>query len=287
MTPGEANAAPYTSYLTNRYVRYSLSIHISAYMSHPYSRTINGLIAQANNGSTIVLEHRFFGLSNPIDNLSDDSLQLLTIDQVCSDVFRLFSRMSPVIVFTAVTSLLTDVVRPVPSPPVMRSFFQIVVDCSILSLLTWVSYILNLPGPISGLLHPFPYNLNLPLVLICSIPFHKQTFLKAAKDLAYFAKNVRLPQPNGDKLNADVVPWILIGGSYSGPYEHVVLFPCFCVSKRQTQASLVSRHMSDFISGHWGRMSCMLCWSSRRVLLIHLNIYLRHRVFLLIAYQVR
>ncbi|KAF8513795.1 serine carboxypeptidase S28-domain-containing protein [Gautieria morchelliformis] len=98
-TPGEANAASFTGYLTNT--------------------TINGLIAQANNGSTVVLEHRFFGLSNPINNLADDSLQLLTIDQ-------------------------------------------------------------------------------------------------AAKDLAYFAKNVQLPQPNGDKINADAVPWILVGGSYSG-----------------------------------------------------------------------
>ncbi|KAF8585313.1 hypothetical protein K439DRAFT_1388477 [Ramaria rubella] len=98
-TPGEANAAPYTGYLTNT--------------------TLNGMIAQANKGSTVVLEHRFFGLSNPIDNLDDESLQLLTIDQ-------------------------------------------------------------------------------------------------AAKDLAYFAKNVHLPQPNGDKINADTVPWILVGGSYSG-----------------------------------------------------------------------
>lgn len=47
-----------------------------------FRSTLNGLIAQANNGTTIVLEHRFFGLSNPIDNLDDDSLQLLTIDQV-------------------------------------------------------------------------------------------------------------------------------------------------------------------------------------------------------------
>ncbi|KAF8520564.1 serine carboxypeptidase S28-domain-containing protein [Gautieria morchelliformis] len=94
-----SNAASFTGYLTNA--------------------TIKGLISQANNGSTVVLEHRFFGLSNPIDNLEDESLQLLTIDQ-------------------------------------------------------------------------------------------------AAKDLTYFAKNVHLPQPNGDKINADAVPWILVGSSYSG-----------------------------------------------------------------------
>ncbi|GJJ15866.1 hypothetical protein Clacol_010144 [Clathrus columnatus] len=99
MTPGEVNAEAYIGYLTNA--------------------TINGLVAQANNGTTIVLEHRFFGLSNPIDNLKDESLTILTIDQ-------------------------------------------------------------------------------------------------AAKDLAYFAKNVKLPQPGGNELTADKAPWVLIGGSYAG-----------------------------------------------------------------------
>ncbi|KIJ35161.1 hypothetical protein M422DRAFT_69992 [Sphaerobolus stellatus SS14] len=99
MTPGETNAAGFTGYLTNA--------------------TVNGLIAQATNASIVLIEHRFFGLSNPIDNLEDESLALLTIDQ-------------------------------------------------------------------------------------------------ATKDLSYFANNVVLPQPNGDKLSPKEAPWVLIGGSYAG-----------------------------------------------------------------------
>lgn len=66
MTPGEANAQGYDGYLTNR--------------------TINGQIAQQQNGSTIVLEHRFYGLSNPYPDLSGDSLKLHTIDQAIEDL---------------------------------------------------------------------------------------------------------------------------------------------------------------------------------------------------------
>ncbi|KAL5529968.1 hypothetical protein ACEPAF_6225 [Sanghuangporus sanghuang] len=66
MTPGEANAAPYTGYLTNR--------------------TINGLIAQQQNAATIVLEHRYYGLSNPFDDLSVASLKFHTIQQAVDDL---------------------------------------------------------------------------------------------------------------------------------------------------------------------------------------------------------
>ncbi|THH02814.1 hypothetical protein EW145_g6691 [Phellinidium pouzarii] len=66
MTPGEANAAPYTGYLTNK--------------------TVNGLIAQQQNGSTIVIEHRFYGLSNPYNNLSVASLSVHTIQQAIDDL---------------------------------------------------------------------------------------------------------------------------------------------------------------------------------------------------------
>ncbi|KAF8995657.1 serine carboxypeptidase S28-domain-containing protein [Cyathus striatus] len=99
MTPGEVNAQGYPGYLTNR--------------------TINGLIAQQQNGSAIVLEHRFYGLSNPHPDLSVASLQVHTIQQ-------------------------------------------------------------------------------------------------AIDDLEYFANNVVLPMPDGDKVTPDKAPWILIGGSYSG-----------------------------------------------------------------------
>ncbi|KIL68178.1 hypothetical protein M378DRAFT_158717 [Amanita muscaria Koide BX008] len=99
MTPGEANASPYYTYLTNK--------------------TINGLIAQQQNGSTIVLEHRFFGLSNPKPDLTVESLKFLNLQQ-------------------------------------------------------------------------------------------------SVDDLAYFANNVHLPMPNGDKLSPAHAPWVLVGGSYSG-----------------------------------------------------------------------
>ncbi|KAF4598845.1 hypothetical protein EYR38_007253 [Pleurotus pulmonarius] len=66
MTPGEANAQPYSGYLTNV--------------------TINGLIAQQQSGAAIVLEHRFYGLSNPKPDLTVDSLRLHTIQQAIDDL---------------------------------------------------------------------------------------------------------------------------------------------------------------------------------------------------------
>ncbi|EGO02891.1 hypothetical protein SERLA73DRAFT_176339 [Serpula lacrymans var. lacrymans S7.3] len=66
MTPGEANAEDYTGYLT--------------------TGAINGLIAQQENGATVLLEHRFFGFSNPRDNLASESLELLTIQQAIDDL---------------------------------------------------------------------------------------------------------------------------------------------------------------------------------------------------------
>ncbi|EGO28580.1 hypothetical protein SERLADRAFT_354447 [Serpula lacrymans var. lacrymans S7.9] len=48
--------------------------------------TINGLIAQQESGATILLEHRFFGFSNPYDNLTTQSLALLTIQQAIDDL---------------------------------------------------------------------------------------------------------------------------------------------------------------------------------------------------------
>ncbi|KII94870.1 hypothetical protein PLICRDRAFT_195043 [Plicaturopsis crispa FD-325 SS-3] len=66
MTPGEINADGYDGYLTNA--------------------TINGQIAQQQSGATIVLEHRFYGLSNPIDDLTVSSLRLHTLAQAVSDL---------------------------------------------------------------------------------------------------------------------------------------------------------------------------------------------------------
>ena len=83
------------------------------------NQTINGQIAQQEGGATIVLEHRFYGLSNPYPDLSVKSLQVHTIDQ-------------------------------------------------------------------------------------------------AIEDFDYFAKNVKLPFPGGDLVGPDRVPWVFVGGGYSG-----------------------------------------------------------------------
>ncbi|KAJ7591592.1 serine carboxypeptidase S28-domain-containing protein [Mycena floridula] len=66
MTPGETNAEGYVGYLTNA--------------------TINGLIAQQQNGATIILEHRFFGLSNPYPDLSVKSFRVHTVQQAIDDL---------------------------------------------------------------------------------------------------------------------------------------------------------------------------------------------------------
>ncbi|KAI0309978.1 serine carboxypeptidase S28-domain-containing protein, partial [Amylostereum chailletii] len=65
-TPGESNAERYTGYLTNR--------------------TINGQIAQQEKGAAIVLEHRYYGLSNPFPDLTVKSLKYHTIQQGVDDL---------------------------------------------------------------------------------------------------------------------------------------------------------------------------------------------------------
>ena len=42
------------------------------------------------------------------------------------------------------------------------------------------------------------------------------TIQQAIDDLEYFAKNVKLPMPGGDAVGPTKVPWVLVGGSYSG-----------------------------------------------------------------------
>ncbi|KAH7920393.1 hypothetical protein BV22DRAFT_1181261 [Leucogyrophana mollusca] len=65
-TPGESNADGFEGYLTNV--------------------TINGMIAQQQSGAAVLIEHRFFGYSNPYDNLNEQSLELLTIQQAIDDL---------------------------------------------------------------------------------------------------------------------------------------------------------------------------------------------------------
>ncbi|KAF9023118.1 peptidase S28 [Hymenopellis radicata] len=51
--------------------------------------SIIGLVAQATTGSSIALEHRFFGQSNPYPDLSEESLKYLTLQQNIDDMVYL------------------------------------------------------------------------------------------------------------------------------------------------------------------------------------------------------
>ncbi|KAG9004238.1 hypothetical protein FRB94_002594 [Tulasnella sp. JGI-2019a] len=48
--------------------------------------SLNGYLAQMNKGAAIVLEHRFFGQSNPYPDLTEESLAVLTVDQAIADI---------------------------------------------------------------------------------------------------------------------------------------------------------------------------------------------------------
>ncbi len=50
---------------------------------------IQGRLAQSLSGASIVMEHRFFGLSNPYPDLSEESLQYLTVQQNIDDMVYL------------------------------------------------------------------------------------------------------------------------------------------------------------------------------------------------------
>ncbi|KAH7916580.1 peptidase S28 [Hygrophoropsis aurantiaca] len=66
MTPGEASGDGMSGYLTNK--------------------SMLGMIAQEQKGAIVLLEHRFFGTSNPYDNLTSQSLEVLTIQQAIEDL---------------------------------------------------------------------------------------------------------------------------------------------------------------------------------------------------------
>ncbi|KZO98573.1 hypothetical protein CALVIDRAFT_478445 [Calocera viscosa TUFC12733] len=66
MTPGEDSMDGMYSYLTNA--------------------SMVGQLAQQHNGAAVILEHRFYGQSNPYPDLSVKSYQVHTIDQAISDL---------------------------------------------------------------------------------------------------------------------------------------------------------------------------------------------------------
>jgi hypothetical protein len=61
-------------------------LHSAGYSTYLTSKTINGLIAQQQNGFMIVLEHRFYGLSNPYPDLTVKSLRFHTLQQAIDDL---------------------------------------------------------------------------------------------------------------------------------------------------------------------------------------------------------
>lgn len=65
MNAGEVDASDYYGYVTNH--------------------TINGVVAQRFGGAAIVIEHRYFGESNPYPNLNVDSLKYQTVAQTIED----------------------------------------------------------------------------------------------------------------------------------------------------------------------------------------------------------
>jgi hypothetical protein len=84
MTPGEVNAEGWFYY--NRFAVFPSKFLISGYAGYTTNFTISGLIAQQQSGAAIIIEHRFFGFSNPYDNLTSQSLTLLTIQQAIDDL---------------------------------------------------------------------------------------------------------------------------------------------------------------------------------------------------------
>lgn len=64
-TPGEAAAAPYTGYLTNK--------------------TITGLFAEAIGGAVVIMEHRYYGTSSPYTVLTSANLSYLNLPQSIAD----------------------------------------------------------------------------------------------------------------------------------------------------------------------------------------------------------
>ncbi|KAH6652526.1 serine carboxypeptidase S28 [Truncatella angustata] len=82
-TPGEAPAAGYTGYLTER--------------------TLSGMIAAAVGGAVIMVEHRYWGSSSPCTNQTTTCLQHLTLEQSVND-FVNFAQNAPLPFDTANTS---------------------------------------------------------------------------------------------------------------------------------------------------------------------------------------
>lgn len=58
----------------------------SYYLGYTADNTLTGQYAKAVGGAGIVLEHRYWGNSTPVSNLTVDNLRFLTIDQAIQDM---------------------------------------------------------------------------------------------------------------------------------------------------------------------------------------------------------
>ncbi|KAI0368439.1 peptidase S28 [Pilatotrama ljubarskyi] len=79
--------------------------------------------------------------------------------------------------------------------------------------------------------------------------FRVHTLQQAIDDLEYFAKNVSLPMPGGDRLSAPgKAPWILVGGSYSGALTSYAMYN----KPNLFYAGYASSAVVEAIADFWG-----------------------------------
>lgn len=75
-----------------------------------------------------------------------------------------------------------------------------------------------------------------------SLRFH--TIQQAIDDLEYFAKTATLPMPGGGAVKPNQVPWVLVGGSYSGALTSWTMVSYVEMSRTQVYDADVSYYTS-------------------------------------------
>ncbi|KAG6860254.1 hypothetical protein C0995_013704 [Termitomyces sp. Mi166 len=86
MTPGETNADGTLPPFLFPSSSFPDKFKPQGYDHYLTNLTINGQIAQQQNASVILLEHRFYGFSNPRPDLTVESLKLHTLQQAIDDL---------------------------------------------------------------------------------------------------------------------------------------------------------------------------------------------------------
>ncbi|TFL04530.1 serine carboxypeptidase S28-domain-containing protein [Pterulicium gracile] len=83
-TPGEANAQGMS--ILDQGTVCPFTYNHPGYTAYLTNTTFNGLLAQQESGATIVLEHRFYGTSNPTPTLSVEGFKYHTIQHAIDDL---------------------------------------------------------------------------------------------------------------------------------------------------------------------------------------------------------